>query len=166
MNGLIMGTRSGDIDQSVILYLMQQLSYTTTDISNLLQKESGMLGLTGMSDLRDIEKAASAGDKNATLALAMNTYRIKKYIGAYTAIMNGLDALVFTAGIGENSNVIREQVCSNLSYLGIALDEIKNNNHFDKLTAIEHQSSAVKILVIPTNEELEIAKQTYKLLQK
>ena len=165
MNGLIMGTRSGDIDQSVVLYLAQQLGYSLDEISDLLQKKSGMLGLTGMSDLRDIENEASAGNKMAQLALAMNTYRIKKYIGAYTAIMNGLDAVIFTAGIGENSSFIRQQVCKDLSYLGIALDETKNDNRFNTLTEIQSSLSKVKVLVIPTNEELEIAKQVFLLIK-
>jgi len=165
MNGLIMGTRSGDIDQSVVLYLAQQLGYSLDEISDLLQKKSGMLGLTGMSDLRDIEDEASTGNKMAQLALAMNTYRIKKYIGAYTAIMNGLDAVIFTAGIGENSSFIRQQVCKDLSYLGIALDETKNDNRFNTLTEIQSSSSKVKVLVIPTNEELEIARQVFLLIE-
>jgi acetate kinase len=164
MNGLIMGTRSGDIDQSVVLYLAQQLNYSLDQISNLLQKKSGMLGLTGMSDLRDIENEALAGNKMAQLALAMNTYRIKKYIGAYTAVMNGLDALIFTAGIGENSSFIRTQVCNDLSYLGIALDKTKNDKRFDTLAEIQSNDSKVKVLVVPTNEELEIANQAFELL--
>ena len=164
MNGLIMGTRSGDIDQSVVLFLAQKLNYSIDKISNLLQKESGMLGLTGMSDLRDIENAAENGDKMAILALEMNAYRIKKYIGSYAAIMNGLDAIVFTAGIGENSDVIRNLVCKDLSFLGIELDQEKNKTRSKEIRAIQTINSEVKILVIPTNEELEIASQTYKLL--
>jgi acetate kinase len=164
MNGLIMGTRSGDIDQSVVLFLAQKLNYSIDEISNLLQKKSGMLGLTGMSDLRDIETAAEKGDKMAILALEMNAYRIKKYIGSYTAIMNGLDAIVFTAGIGENSNVIRNLVCKNLDYLGIELNQEKNNIRSKEIRAIQTVNSKVDILVIPTNEELEIASQVFKLL--
>ncbi len=164
MNGLIMGTRSGDIDQSVVLFLAQKLNYSIDEISNLLQKKSGMLGLTGMSDLRDIETAAEKGDKMAILALEMNAYRIKKYIGSYTAIMNGLDAIVFTAGIGENSNVIRNLVCKNLDYLGIELNQEKNNIRSKEIRAIQTVNSKVDIIVIPTNEELEIASQVFKLL--
>ncbi len=165
MNGLIMGTRSGDIDQSVILYLQDKLGYSSTEITTLLQKESGMFGLTGMSDLRDIESAAEKGDKMAQLALEMNVYRIKKYIGSFAAILNGIDALVFTAGIGENSDVIRRMVCDKLDYLGIQLDLEKNAGRIKELKAIEHKNSKVKILVIPTNEELEIAQQTYELVR-
>lgn len=164
MNGLIMGTRSGDIDQSVVLYLAQKLNYSTDEVSNLLQKKSGMLGLTGMSDMRDIETAASKGDKMAKLALEMNAYRIKKYIGSYTAALNGVDAIVFTAGIGENSTLIREMVCTGLSYLGISLDADKNENITKGINSIQSEDSKVEILVIPTNEELEIAKQTFELI--
>jgi len=165
MNGLIMGTRSGDIDQSVVLFLEQHLGYTSKEITNLLQKRSGMFGLTGFTDLRDIEDAAAEGDKMSSLALAMSAYRVKKYIGAYTAAMNGLDALLFTAGIGENSDVVRKMICSDLDFLGIVLDEDKNSLRSKHCRAIESKKSKVKILVIPTNEELEIAEQTYKLVK-
>lgn len=165
MNGLMMGTRSGDLDQSVVLFLEQHLGYTSEDITTLLQKKSGMLGITGMSDLRDIETAAEKGEKMPQLALAMNAYRIKKYIGSFAAAMNGLDALIFTAGIGENSDVVRKMVCSNLDFLGIALDLEKNIIRSKEIRAIESKSSKVKILVIPTNEELEIAEQTYQLVR-
>lgn len=165
MNGLIMGTRSGDIDQSVVLYLIEKLGYTPQEVTQLLQKKSGMLGLTGMSDLRDIEAAADRGDAMAKLALDMNVYRIKKYIGAYSAVMNGLDAVVFTAGIGENSAFIRASVCSGMEFLGIRIDAEKNKEPSKKIRDLAHPDSNVKILVIPTNEELEIAEQTYALLR-
>lgn len=164
MNGLIMGTRSGDLDQAVVLHLIDKMGYTPKEVADLLQKKSGMLGLTGMSDLRDIEEAAEKGDKNAQLALDMNAYRIKKFIGAYTAAMNGLDALVFTAGIGENSDVVRRMVCEGLEYLGIELDTTANQGRKKVFTEIHKPTSRVKILVIPTNEELEIARQTYELI--
>lgn len=160
VNGLIMGTRSGDIDQSVIFYLIEQLGYTAKEVSDLLHHKSGMLGLTGYSDLRDIEEQAEKGNKECQLALDMNAYRIKKYIGAYAAAMNGLDAVVFTAGIGENSDVIRKLVCTDMDYLGLALDEEKNSVRSKEIRNIGKEDSKVKILVIPTNEELEIAKQT------
>lgn len=160
VNGLIMGTRSGDIDQSVIFYLIEQLGYTAKEVSDLLHHKSGMLGLTGYSDLRDIEDQAEKGNKECQLALDMNAYRIKKYIGAYAAAMNGLDAVVFTAGIGENSDVIRKLVCTDMDYLGLALDEEKNSVRSKEIRSIGKEESKVKILVIPTNEELEIAKQT------
>ena len=125
-NGLIMGSRSGDIDHSIIFYLVDTLGYNLNEVKNLLNKESGMLGLTGYSDLRDIESEAAKGNKECILALEMNAYRIKKYIGAYIAVMNGLDAIIFTAGIGENSNVLRKLICSDLDYLGIQFDTTKN----------------------------------------
>lgn len=164
VNGLIMGTRSGDIDQSVIFYLIEQLGYTAKEVSDVLHHKSGMLGLTGYSDLRDIEEQAAKGDKECQLALEMNAYRIKKYIGAYAAAMNGVDAVIFTAGIGENSDVIRKMVCKDMDYLGIELDEEKNSVRSREIRNIEKESSAVKILVIPTNEELEIAKQTLAMI--
>ncbi|MDP2541080.1 acetate kinase [Tenacibaculum discolor] len=164
VTGLIMGSRSGDIDHSLIFYLINNLGYDVDYVNNMLQKESGMLGLTGFSDLRDIEAAAAKGDKNCQLALDMNAYRIKKYIGSYVAAMNGLDAIVFTAGIGENSDVIRKLVCTDMEYLGIELDTEKNAIRAKELTEIHSDASKVKVLVIPTNEELEIAKQSYELL--
>ncbi|WP_242118243.1 acetate/propionate family kinase [Aestuariivivens sediminicola] len=163
--GLIMGTRSGDIDASIIFYLANKLHLSLSEISDLLQKKSGMLGLTGYSDLRDIETQAQNGNKACQLALEMNAYRIKKYIGSYVAILNGLDALVFTAGIGENSSLMRQMVCEDLDYLGIALDEIRNEKRSKHIREINTDTSSAKILVIPTNEELEIAKQAMALYQ-
>nr|BFF39997.1 acetate kinase [Tenacibaculum mesophilum] len=164
VTGLIMGTRSGDIDHSLIFYLTNNLGYDINDVNNMLQKESGMLGLTGFSDLRDIEAAAAKGNKNCQLALEINAYRIKKYIGSYVAVMNGLDAVVFTAGIGENSYVIRKLACTNMEYFGIELDDEKNVIRSKQIREINKETSKVKVLVIPTNEELEIAKQAYELL--
>ncbi|GAA3520281.1 acetate kinase [Aquimarina addita] len=164
MNGLIMGTRCGDIDPAVIFYMVKSLGYSLDEVNSLLQKESGMLGLTGFSDLRDIESEAEKGNKDCQSALAMNAYRIKKFIGSYAAIMNGLDAIVFTAGIGENSDTMRTLVCKDLEFMGIELDSHKNSIRTKEMRSIEIPSSKVKILVIPTNEELEIAKQSYELL--
>ncbi len=164
MNGLIMGTRSGDIDQSVIFYLVKSLGYTIDEVNNMLQKESGMLGLTGFSDLREIEEEAEKGNRNCQIALQINAYQIKKYIGAYTSAMNGVDAIVFTAGIGENSSYIRNLVCSNMEFFGIELDIEKNNIRSKEIREINSKDSRIKVLVIPTNEEIEIAKQTYTLL--
>ncbi len=165
VNGLIMGTRSGDIDQSIIFHLADKFGYSFSEINTLLQKKSGMLGLTGFSDLRDIQAEAEKGNKSCQLALQMNAYRIKKYIGSYAAILNGLDAIVFTAGIGENSIEMRQRVCEDLDYLGISVDIEKNKIRPDKLTVVSKESSKVKILVIPTNEELEIAKQSVGLFK-
>jgi len=165
VSGLIMGTRSGDIDPSIIFYLAKKYDYSLDEINTLLQKKSGMLGLTGFSDLRDIEAEAEKGNKACQLALEMNVYRIKKYIGSYASILNGLDAIVFTAGIGENSMFIRQQVCENMDFLGIELDVEKNNCRPKSLKAVNTEKSKVKILVIPTNEELEIAKQSVNLFE-
>ncbi|HLV39820.1 acetate kinase [Xanthomarina sp.] len=164
-NGLIMGTRSGDIDHGIIYHLVNNLAYSMDEVKDLLTNKSGMLGLTGHSDLRDIEAAAEKGNKECILALNMNAYRIKKYIGAYVAAMNGLDAIIFTAGIGENSNMIRKLVCAEMDYFGIVLDEAKNELRSKELREISSSNSKVKILVIPTNEELEIAKQAFNLLK-
>lgn len=164
LSGLVMGTRSGDIDASVIFHLIEQAGYTPQQVSNLLNKESGMLGLTGFSDMRDIIKAMESGDKEAKLAYDIYAYRIKKYIGAYAAVLNGLDAIVFTAGVGENDSMIRRLICSNMEFLGLRLDEEKNNVRQSSLREINEAGSAIKILVIPTNEELEIVKQCYALL--
>lgn len=165
VSGLIMGTRSGDIDPSIIFHLAEKLGYSLKDINTILQKKSGMLGLTGYSDLRDIQSEASKGNKECQLALQMNTYRIKKYIGSYAAILNGLDAIVFTAGIGENSQYMREHICEDLDFLGIELDAKKNEIKSNNIRAINKEDSKVKILVIPTNEELEIAKQAIDLFK-
>ncbi|MEQ8419681.1 MAG: acetate kinase [Arenibacter algicola] len=164
-NGLIMGSRSGDIDHSLIFYLVNNLGYGLEEVNALLSKKSGMLGLTGHRDLRDIEAKAKTGNKECILALEMNAYRIKKYIGAYAAAMNGLDAVVFSAGIGENSSTLRNLVCTDMDYLGITLDPAKNESKSSNIREIGSTNAQVKILVVPTNEELEIAKQAFGLSQ-
>ena len=164
LNGLVMGTRSGDIDPSVIFHLIEHLNYSAKEVSELLNKKSGMLGLTGMNDMRDINKAIRDGNKPAILATELYTYRIKKYIGAYISVMNGVDAIIFTAGVGENSPEIRRQVCTDMEFFGIHLDQEKNKNITGLLSEINTLDSRVKILVIATNEEVEIAKQCYDLL--
>ncbi|MFZ4058695.1 MAG: acetate/propionate family kinase [Ferruginibacter sp.] len=166
MNGLMMGTRSGDIDQSVIFYLINQLGYTPEAVNTLLNKKSGMTGLTGLSDMRDIRAEILKGNKAAQLAYDMYTYRIRKFIGAYVAAMNGVDALVFTAGVGENDSLVRKEASSHLEYLGIKLDQAKNLADGKGIRAIQQDDAPVKILIIPTNEELEIAAQCYALLKK
>ncbi|MDF4204265.1 acetate kinase [Maribacter sp. SA7] len=163
-NGLVMGTRSGDIDHSIIFYMVNTLGYSLDEVNELLNKKSGMLGLTGYNDLRDIEVEASKGNTDCILALEMNAYRIKKYIGAYIAAMNGLDAIIFTAGIGENSNLMRQLVCKDMECFNLHLDDSKNDLRSKNVREINTTDSKVKILVIPTNEELEIAKQVYELL--
>jgi acetate kinase len=164
-NGLIMGTRAGDIDQSVIFFLMKKLNKSAEEVTNLLQKESGLKGLTGFSDLREISEKAAKGDINCQNALNLASHRIKKYIGSYAAILNGLDAIIFTAGIGENSSIMRELATKDLNFLGIDLDINKNKIRSKEITEIQSKKSKVKILVIPTNEEIEIAKQSYQLLK-
>ena len=164
MNGLIMGTRSGDIDQSVIFYLVNSLGYSLDEVDAMLQKKSGLLGLTGFSDLRDIESEAEKGNKDCQLALEMFAYRVKKYIGSYASAMNGLDGIVFTAGVGENSILLRKMICEDMDYLGIKLDLDANNVKARKIIDVGSLDSKVKILVIPTNEEIEIAKQSYQLI--
>ncbi len=164
VSGLIMGTRSGDIDASVIFHLIDQLGYLPAQVNNLLNKNSGMAGLTGFSDMRDIIKAIENGDDQAELAYELYAYRIKKYIGSYTAVLNGLDAIVFTAGVGENDVTIRQKVCENLEVLGIKIDADKNKIRSSSIREVNTDDSAVKILIVPTNEELEIVKQCYELL--
>ncbi len=163
--GLIMGTRSGDVDHSLIFHLIDSLGYTSEEVNNMLHKESGMYGLTGYSDLRDIEDSADKGDELCNLALEMNAYRVKKYIGSYLAAMNGLDAIVFTAGIGENSQKMRELICKDMDGLGISLDVKINDQRVSEFTDMSAENSRVKVLVIPTNEELEIARQSFELLE-
>ncbi len=164
-NGLIMGTRAGDIDQSVIFYLVKNLGYTPDEVNSILLKQSGMLGLTGYSDLRDIESKAEEGDKDCKLALLMNAYRIRKTIGSYAAALNGLDAIIFTAGIGENSSFMRNLICTDMDYFGIQIDKEKNQIRSKELREINTQNSVVKVLVVPTDEEYEIANQVFKLLE-
>lgn len=164
MNGLVMGTRCGDIDPAVLMYMVNSLNYTLEDASMVLQKKSGMLGLTGYSDMRDIEAKAESGDKICQDALAINAYRVKKFIGAYIAVLNGVDAIVFTAGIGENSDFMRKAVCTDMDFFGIALNEEKNAVRSGDIREIQSDTATVKVLVVPTDEELEITKQVYRLI--
>ena len=166
LSGLVMGTRSGDIDPSIIFHLVNQLGYDPEQVNVLLNKRSGMLGLTGFSDMRDIGQALREGNSDAALALEIYAYRIKKYIGSYAAVLNGLDAIVFTAGVGENDVHTRQLICNEMQFLGIHLDEEKNKIASTITREINSAASPVKILVIPTNEELEIAKQCYELLEE
>lgn len=163
--GLIMGTRSGDIDPAIIFYLSQQKGLAIQEISDLLNKESGMKGLTGLTDMRDVEKCQREGDPAATLALEMYAYRVKQFVGSYAAAMNGVDAIVFTAGIGENDTSIRKMVCEEMDYLGITWDEEKDKNRKDDVHEINVDGAKTKVLIIPTNEELEIAKQSLALVE-
>lgn len=164
LDGLIMGTRCGNIDASVVFYLVSQLGYEIEQVDTLFNKRSGMLGLTGFSDMRDVEKAIENGDANSKLAYDMYTYRIKKFIGSYAAAMNGLDAIVFTAGVGENAADIRELVCEDMEFLGLTLNKEENNTRRSVIREINTPGAKVKVLVVPTNEELEIAKECHELL--
>ncbi|WP_374165892.1 acetate/propionate family kinase [Arcticibacter sp. MXS-1] len=165
LDGLIMGTRCGNIDASVVFYLVSQLGYDIEQVDTLFNKRSGMLGLTGNSDMRDVEDAVKRGEENAVLAHDMYAYRIKKYIGAYAAALNGLDAIVFTAGVGENAADVRETVCQEMEFLGIKMDEEKNKVRASVIREINTPDSKVKVLVVPTNEELEIAKECFELME-
>ena len=164
MNGLIMGTRAGDIDQSVIFHVVNHLGYSLEEVNTILNKKSGMLGLTGLSDMRDVKSEYKKGNNEAILAYNLYAYHIKKYIGAYTAILGGLDALVFTAGVGENDALTRKLSTDGLGYLGIYLDEEKNSEDRKDIREINAADAPVKLLIVPTNEELEIARQCFSLL--
>ncbi len=166
LEGLIMGTRSGDMDPAIIFYLARVANMDIQEIDHLLNFDSGLLGICGENDMRLITKRAIEGDANARLAIDMFCHRLKKYIGAYLAILRRVDCLIFTGGIGENSPLIRQQVCSGLEHLGIFIDAERNNKSSTGITAIHKEQSQVKILVIPTDEELEIAQQTKKILQE
>lgn len=158
--GLVMGTRSGDLDPAILLYLAKQLGATPDDIDDLINKKSGLLGVSGVSsDMRDVQAAGKEGNDRARLAVEIFCYRIRKYIGAYAAAMGGLDAIVFTGGIGENDSVIRERVCDGLEFLGLELDRQKNNGARTKAD-LSKASVKAKVLLVPTNEELMIARET------
>ena len=162
LEGLLMGTRSGDIDPSLILYIMGKEGLSLSEAGTLLNKHSGLIGVSGeSSDMREILAAVKDEHKRARYAFEMFCYRIKKYIGAYTAAMGGLDALVFTGGIGENAIEVREEVCRDMKYLGIELDNLKNENNE---TVISTESSKVSVMRIPTNEELVIAMDTNRIV--
>jgi acetate kinase len=165
LEGLIMGTRCGDIDPAIIFYLKRKTGLARDAVESILNKESGLKGICGVNDMRQIEELARDGNARAQLAIAMVCYRIKKYIGAYCAVLGRLDALVFTAGIGEKSPLIRARSCQGLAHLGIEVDADKNNRKSKEAFEIQTESSTVKILVIPTNEELEIAEQTFACIE-
>ncbi|MBT9177588.1 MAG: Acetate kinase [Firmicutes bacterium] len=164
LEGLIMGTRSGDLDPAVVPYLMYKENMNTEEICNLLNKKCGVMGVSGVSsDFRVIEDAAAKGNQQAQLALDMYYYRVRKYIGAYAAALGGLDAIVFTAGIGENSPEVRAEVCKHLGFMGVELDLAKNRVR-GKEADLSTENAKVKVLLIPTNEELIIARDTKGLV--
>ncbi len=161
LEGLVMGTRPGDVDPGVILYLMRQLGLSEKDVDRVLNKESGLLGVSGVgNDMRDVLAGAQGGDERCRLAIELYVYRLKKYIGAYAAAMGGIDALVFTAGIGENSPEIRAAVCERLGFLGIRLDEAANSGVRGVECDISAPGARVRVLVVPTDEERLIADET------
>jgi acetate kinase len=162
--GVMMGTRSGDIDPGILLHMGKQLGLSYEEIDHILNRKSGLLGISGVSsDMRKIVEAAGKGNKRCELAIEMFAYQVKKYIGAYAAALGGIDTLVFTAGIGENSPEVRAAICSGLEFLGIRLDTSRNNETFAVEQVISSQDSAAKVMVIPTNEERMIAIDTAAL---
>ena len=165
VEGLIMGTRCGDLDLGVLLYLMEKEDLCCSELNDLINRKSGMLGITGVSsDMRDIRRAANDGNERAKLGLEIYAYIIKKYIGAYAAVLNGVDIILFTGGIGENDISLRNSVCSSMTYLGIDFDEQLNDIHGGDDFLITRKSSKVAVMVVPTNEELVIARDTRRLV--
>ncbi|HEX8132580.1 MAG TPA: acetate kinase [Actinomycetes bacterium] len=160
LEGLVMGTRSGDLDPAIVLFLDREARLSLDEIDTLLNRESGMKGLAGDNDLRQIERRAAAGDRQAQEALDVYCYRIRKYVGAYAAALGRLDALVFTAGVGENSVAVRAQVCRGLERFGVRLDDARNRARSGQARTVSTDDSEVAVLVVPTDEELEIAEQT------
>lgn len=166
LEGVMMGTRSGDIDGGAVSFIQKKLGLDADGISNLLNKKSGVMGITGISsDMREIDAAAAKGDKKAILALDMYNYRIKKYIGAYTAAMGGCDIIVFTAGVGENQASMREEVCKDMEWMGVKLDKEVNSKIRGEEAVISAPDSKVTVVVIPTDEELMIASDTMELVK-
>ncbi|GIO36775.1 acetate kinase [Paenibacillus antibioticophila] len=167
LEGLMMGTRSGDVDPAVVTFVMNKEELSISEVNSMLNKHSGLLAISGSSsDMRDITDGMEAGEPNATLAFEMYEYRLRKYIGSYAAAMNGVDVIVFTAGVGENSAVVREKVCENLTYLGVELDPELNKVRSGDPRRISTPNSKVDVLVIPTNEELVIARDTFRIVQE
>jgi acetate kinase len=164
LQGLVMGTRSGDIDPAMLPHLNREAGLSIDELDDLLNKQSGLLGLTGTGDMRDVEAAAAAGSPEAMLALAVWTHRIRHYLGAYSAQLGGVDVIVFTAGIGENSAQLRRASLAGLEFLGIELDAEANALDSRAERRISPWGGAVEVLVIPTNEELEIARQTLEVI--
>ncbi len=166
LEGLIMGTRSGEIDPAIVPFLMEKENMTAPQIDEYLNKRSGILGISGLSsDFRDLESAANRGDERSQLAIDIFAYKVKKYIGGYVAAMGGVDAIVFTAGLGENSPFMRDKICNGLEYLGTRIDQERNKVR-GKAQEISVKRATVKIFVIPTNEELVIARDTYNICKR
>ncbi|WP_256757352.1 acetate kinase [Cohnella sp. WQ 127256] len=165
LEGLMMGTRSGDLDPAIVPYTINKEDLTLNEVNSMLNKHSGLLAISGISsDMREVIEAMNDGNEKAKLAFEMYTYRIRKYIGAYIAAMDGVDAIVFTAGVGENSDVLRKEVCKGLTFFGVQLDEKRNAVRSSEARRITTDDSKVSVLVVPTNEELLIARDTYRLV--
>ncbi|MBQ9700680.1 MAG: acetate kinase, partial [Lachnospiraceae bacterium] len=166
LEGLVMGTRSGDVDGGVLQYIANKEGKDINEVLNILNKKSGVLGLSGVSsDFRDLWKAAEEGDKNSKIALEVFSYRVAKYVGSYAAAMNGVDLIAFTAGVGENHSAVRKMICEYFGYLGVQLDEAANETTKGVDGLISTADSKVKVMVVPTNEELKIAQETLALVK-
>jgi acetate kinase len=167
VDGLIMGTRTGDIDPGVLLFLADKEHLSLKGVSNVINKKSGIKGVSGISsDMRELELAYYEGNKDAALALTMYAYRVKKFIGAYSALMNGVDAIIFTGGVGENDFNIRRMICQNMEYLGLQFDEVANHGVKGQDKIISKPDSKVVSAVVRTNEELLIATDAFKIVKK
>src|SRR5208283_5881738 len=166
LEGLVMGTRSGDIDPALHFFIMRETGMSADELEKSLNSQGGLKGICGLNDMREIIGQAGSGNDHAKLAIEMFCYRIKKYIGAYVAVLGSVDAIVFTGGIGENSSVIREQSCEGLEHLGIAIDAAKNDQALGSITEIQKDGAPVKVLVVRTDEEREIAQQTVHAIEK
>jgi len=166
LEGLVMGTRSGDIDPAAVDYLREKLGLKPEEVVNYLNKKCGVLGVSGISsDLRDLETATAQGNERALLALEMLAYRVRKYVGSYIAVLGGVDAVVFTGGIGEHSPRIRRLVMENMEFCGAKFDDNKNKEYSSGIGYLNTEDSKVKIIVLPTNEELSIARETKALTE-
>jgi acetate kinase len=166
VEGLIMGTRSGDVDAGALTLIMEKEEIDFSSLNTLLNKHSGILGISGISsDMREVESAAEEGDERAVLSLRMYEYRVKKYIGAYAAAMGGVDLLIFTGGIGENASETRENICRDLEYMGLEFDKNMNNGVHGKELVISKKGSKVTVMIVPTNEEFVIASETRKIVE-
>jgi acetate kinase len=165
VEGLLMGTRVGDIDAGALIHIMTTEELSLKEMNNLINKQSGLLGISGISnDMREVQNAKNKGGDRAKLAYDMFIYRIRKYIGAYTAVMNGIDGLIFTGGIGENDPEVRKDICAAFGYLGLEFDDGRNDELRGKQELLSTEKSRVKVAVIPTNEELVIAEETYRMV--
>jgi acetate kinase len=163
LEGLVMGTRSGDIDPAALLHLTRRAGLSADDLDDLLNKRSGLLGLAGVSDMRDIRAGVERGDPAATLAFDVYVHRLRAYAGAYLAQLGGVDVISFTAGVGENAPAVRAAAVSTLGFAGVELDERRNEARGRGIRVISSDESRVTVLIVPTNEELEIARQTLQV---